>query len=258
MSPVELTREQKQSLVRDGFVQLPGVVPRELVDAARLAINASLGEVGIDPALLPTFRSQSYCPELQQASVITDLLNASPILSYVASAIGTDQIVDPVDRGQIALRFPSREPVRPTHPHLDGMYTPTNGVPKGTIRNFTALVGVIVSDIPHGDMGNLTVWPGSHLAYERYFQERGPEALLEGMPDVPVGEPRQLTGAPGDAVLCHYQLGHGIAGNSSPEIRYAVYFRLTHRDHHTIHWECMTDIWREWAGLRDVVAGAPA
>ena len=77
------------------------------------------------------------------------------------------------------------------------------------------------------------------------------------MPDIPLPEPRQLTGEPGDAVLCHYQLGHGIAGNSSPHIRYAVYFRLKHVDHASIELECMTDIWREWVGMRDVV-GVPA
>ncbi len=82
------------------------------------------------------------------------------------------------------------------------------------------------------------------------------EALLEGMPTVPLASSRQLTGEPGDAVLCHYQLGHGIAGNTSPHIRYAIYFRLKHVDHDAIHWECMTDIWREWAGMREVVGAA--
>ena len=117
---------------------------------------------------------------------------------------------------------------------------------------------VVLSDIPHADMGNLTVWPGSHLAYEQYFRERGPQVLLEGMPNVPLGASRQLTGNPGDAVLCHYQLGHGIGGNSSPSIRYAIYFRLTHVDHDSSHWECMTDIWREWAGMREVTPALPA
>ncbi len=89
---------------------------------------------------------------------------------------------------------------------------------------------------------------------EQYFRARGPQALLEGMPEVPLAGSVQLTGEPGDAVLCHYQLGHGITGNSSPNIRYAIYFRLTHVDHDAIHWECMTDIWREWEGLRDVLS----
>jgi ectoine hydroxylase-related dioxygenase (phytanoyl-CoA dioxygenase family) len=138
------------------------------------------------------------------------------------------------------------------------MYTPSNSVPKGTISNFTALVGVVLSDIPRADMGNLTVWPGSHLQYEQYFRDSGPEALLNGMPDVAQSDPVQLTGQPGDAVLCHYQLGHGIAGNSSPDIRYAIYFRLKHVEHDAVHWECMTDIWREWAGMRDVLGAHSA
>jgi hypothetical protein len=247
-----LNLSQKESLYRDGYAVLPGAVSRHLVDAALKAINASLGDEGIDPAQLTRFRAQSYCPEVQGTPAITDLVRASDVWSLAESAIGDGQI-GAVDSGQIALRFPSQEPSRPPHPHLDGMYTPSNGVPKGEIRNFTALIGVVLSEIPHADMGNLTVWPGSHLQYEQYFRERGPEALLEGMPEVPLTEPRQLTGQPGDAVLCHYQLGHGIAGNSSTTIRYAIYFRLKHVDHDAIHWECMTDIWREWAGMRDVV-----
>jgi hypothetical protein len=250
---MQLTVGQKRNLYRDGFVLLPGAVPRGLVDTALRAINASLGDAGIDPAQLTTFRARSYCPELQSSSAITDLIQAPDVWSLAESAIGPGQI-KPVDSGQIALRFPSTEPTGAPHPHLDGMYTPTNGVPKGTIRNFTALVGVVLSSIPHADMGNLTVWPGSHLQYEQYFRERGPEALLEGMPAVPLAESRQLLGEPGDAVLCHYQLGHGIAGNTSPHIRYAIYFRLKHVDHDTIHWECMTDIWREWAGMQEVLS----
>ncbi|MGI9147868.1 MAG: phytanoyl-CoA dioxygenase family protein [Chloroflexota bacterium] len=250
---MQLSIAQKQSFYRDGFLRLPGAVPQELVEAARRAINASLGDRGIDPAQLDSFRSKSYCPELQAASVITDLGKSPSVWSYAESAIGPDQI-RPLVSGQIALRFPSTEPLRLPHPHIDGMHTPTNGVPKGTISNFTALVGVVLSDIPHADMGNLTVWPGSHLLYEQYFRELGPQALLDGMANVALPDPVQLTGEPGDVVLCHYQLGHGIAGNSSPNIRYAIYFRLKHVDHDAIHWECMTDIWREWAGMRDVLA----
>ena len=243
---------QKQSLHQDGYVFLPGVVPREFVDAALRAINASLGDEGIHPAQLTTFRAQSYCPELQDAPAITDLVNTSAVWGLAESAIGAGRI-GPVGRGQIALRFPGKEAARVPHPHLDGMYTPTNGVPKGEIRNFTALIGVVLSEISHADMGNLIVWPGSHLQYEQYFRDRGPQALLEGVPNVLLAEPRQLTGQPGDVILCHYQLGHGIASNSSPHIRYAVYFRLKHVDHESLHWECMTDIWREWEGMREMV-----
>ena len=138
-------------------------------------------------------------------------------------------------------------------PHLDGMYSPTNGVPKGQIQNFTALAGVFLSDLPGPNAGNFTVWPGTHRIYEAYFRERGPQALLEGMPAVPLPEPVQITARAGDAILCHYQLAHAANGNASPHIRYACFFRLSRVAHETAHGECMTDIWREWDGMRDFV-----
>jgi hypothetical protein len=255
---MELTDAQKQRLYEDGYVHLPGIVPREKVDAALRAINASLGSEGIDPAKLTTFRAQTYAPEVTRTPYISGLLNDTPLWSVAESAIGPGQI-KPVSSGQIALRFPVMDQPGEPRPHIDGMYTPTNGVPEGTIANFTALVGVLLSDLPAGYAGNFTVWPGTHRIYEQYFREHGPQALLEGMPRVDLPEPVQITGRAGDAVLVHYQLAHGIAGNGSPHIRYAIFFRLHHVDHESMHWECMTDIWREWAGMRDfAAAGAGA
>ena len=255
---MELTAAQKQSLYDQGFVNFPGIIPRELVDRALRAINASLGSQGIDPNNLTKFRAQSYCPELTTSPVITGLINDSPMWSLAESVIGVGKI-RPVKGGQIALRFPIMEQPGEPDPRLDGMYTPTNGVPQGTIANFTALVGVLLSDLPQPYSGNLAVWPGTHRMFETYFRERGPQSLLEGMPQVEMPEPVQITGKAGDAVLCHYQLAHGITGNGSPNIRYAIYFRLSHVDHDNVHWECMTDIWREWEGMQDLVqAGAAA
>jgi hypothetical protein len=252
---MELHGSQKQQLYDQGFVKLPGAVPRERVDAALRAINASLGANGMHPDELPTLRARSYCPELASSPAILDLLNGTPAWSIAEAAIGRGQ-VKPIKGGQIALRFPSNEPPRAASPHLDGMSTPTNGVKPGTIANFTALVGVLLSDLPSEFAGNLTVWPGTHRLYEQYFQEHGPQSLLDGMPTLPLPPPLQITGQAGDAVLCHYQLAHGIAGNGAPHIRYAVYFRLHHVDHEQLHWECMTDIWREWAGMRELAHAA--
>ncbi len=253
---MQLTQTQKQSLYEDGLVRLPGIVPPETVNAALRGVNGSLGSAGIDPKDLVTFRSQSYCPELQRSKAITDLLMASPLWELAESAIGPGAI-SPVDSGQIALRFPSPDqPPHDPHPHIDGMHTPHNGVPAGTIWNFTALVGVFLSDVPGPYAGNFTVWPGTHRTYESHFREHGPESLLQGMPTVSLPEPEQVTARAGDAILAHYQLGHGIAGNASPHIRYAVFFRLLHIDHDSVRNACMTDIWREWAGMADVVPAA--
>ncbi len=244
---MELTQEQKRALCAQGFVKLPGVVPPETVGAALRAINHSLGNAGIPPADLPTLRARSFCPELQGQPAIADLVNKTPIRSLAESAIGAGKI-RPVGGGQVALRFPIEgEPGEPG-PHLDGMYTPTNGVPQGTIQNFTALVGVFLSDLPHPYAGNFTVWPGSHHLYERYFREHGPEALLQGMPPVDLPAPEQFLCRAGDAVLAHYLLAHGIAGNASPHIRYAIFFRLNHVEHDPRR--NMVEMWSEWEGMR--------
>lgn len=249
---MELTQEQKQALYEQGFVKLPGIVPQELVHKALFAINASLGSEGIDPSQLIRFRAQSFCPEVQKTPAITDLLTASPLWSLAESAIGKDTL-QPVTSGQIALRFPGPGPVSAGRPHIDGMHTPTNGVPAGQINSFTSLVGVYLSDIPHEFMGNLSIWPGTHHSYEKYFREQGPQSLLNGMPPIAMPEPVQLTGQAGDAVIAHYELAHGIAANVSPFIRYAVYFRLSHKKHESWKWESMTDVWLEWAGMQEFV-----
>jgi hypothetical protein len=144
---MELTPAQKREFYERGYVKLPGVVPAEMVHNARRAINAYIGQNGMDPNELTKYRAQSYCPGLGGEPIITDLYNATPIKDCAESAIGAGK-VKPVGYGQIALRFPAMDPPREPGPHIDGMYTPTNGVKEGTIANFTALVGVFLSDLP--------------------------------------------------------------------------------------------------------------
>ena len=247
-----LTDAQKQSFKQKGYVKLPQIVPQSLVETARRAINADLGQNGMNPDDLPIMRSQTYCRALTKTPPITDLYNASPLKSVAELLIGENK-VRPVGSGQIALRFPSADlqaAPRPPGPHLDGMYSPNNGVKEGTIGNFTALLGVFLSDLPREFMGNFTVWPGTHLLYQDYFREHGPQSLLNGMPPVPMPQPEQFLGRAGDAALVHYQIAHGIAGNISPNIRYAIFFRLFHVDHDQNKWDCMTDVWKEWDGMR--------
>ena len=174
---MELTYAQKEAIFRNGFVKVPGVVPQVMVEAALRGINNSVGE-GMNADEMVTFRSRSYCPELQGSPIITDLLNRTPAWELAESAIGVGKIIRPKG-GQIALRFPSmQDPPPKPGGHLDGMHSPHNGVPQGVIRNFTMLVAVYLSHVPEPYSGNFTVWPGTHHVYEKYFQEHGPESLL--------------------------------------------------------------------------------
>lgn len=251
---MQLNLRQKQDFYDKGYVAVPGVVPPLMIEEALRAINHSVGQ-GMDVADMTKFRVQSYCPEQQGAPPIKDLLLKTPAWDLAESLIGAGRIKPP-GGGQIALRFPSRDEPGKARPHLDGMHSPTNGVPAGTIGNFTMLLGVFLSDVPQPLMGNFTVWPGTHHLYEQYFREHGPQSLLNGLPPVEMPEPEAILGRAGDVVLVHYQLAHSVGPNVSPQVRYTVFFRLSHVEHDALHWECMTDIWREWEGIGEVVKQA--
>ena len=248
---MQLTSAQKQEFFEKGYLKIPEVIPEVMVGEALQAINHSMGE-GMNEDDMDTLREQTYCPEIKSTPVITDLINKTSAWTFAESAIGKGKI-EPIKWSQIALRFPSKDPPGELSSHLDGMYSPHNGVPKGKILNFTMLVGIYLSAIPSPYCGNLTLWPGTHHIFERYFREQGPESILEGMPKVEMPEPEQITVQSGDIVLSHYQVAHGTAPNVSPNIRYAIYFRLNRINHDTVYREVLTDIWMEWEGIKNIV-----
>jgi hypothetical protein len=245
--------QHKQQLQHDGYLPLRNAVSQELVTRAIHAINARLGE-GAPPEELPGWRQRSWFPDLAPQPVITDLFNASGLREIVEELLGKGNVTYS-GRGQLALRFPA-PPDAPHHepgPHIDGLYTPLNGVTKGTLSSFTALVGVFLTPLERENAGNFSVWPGSHLKMQEYFRAHGLDLLLnEGKaPRLDYGQPLQLLAQPGDAVIAHYQLMHGIAQNRVHFPRYTVFFRIKHPDHDPHRYECLTNLWREWPGIRD-------
>ena len=243
-----MTGAQKRALIEDGFVVLPGIVDPERRARALRAIDASVGR-GLRPEDVPRFRAQSFCPELQGSDVVLDLFRGSPAAEIAGALVGPAGL-EAVRSAQIALSFPVEESRAP-HPHIDGLSTPANGVPAGSVLSFTMLAGVMLSDARSAAAGNLVVWPGSHRVLERYFRERGPRSLQDGMPALDLGRPEPVRAGAGDAVLCHYQLAHAAGPNASPHVRYAVYFRLKRTGHDRAKWDCLTDLWREWPGIRE-------
>jgi hypothetical protein len=251
---MRLSRSQCRFFYEQGYVFLPGMVSPALADHARRAINISVGR-GMNVEDMPSLRVQSFCPELREDPALMGLLLESGIWGVAESLIGAGQI-RPGSQGnaQINLRFPIEEAARlPLEPHLDGMASRANKVPKGQLRNFTALIGVMLADISTPDRGNFTVWPGSHLLNAAWLRENGIHSLLEGMPAVSLPEPVQITGRAGDLILCHYLLSHGTAANLSPDVRYMVFFRLAHVDHDAQRWESMADPWLQWPGIREAM-----
>jgi hypothetical protein len=247
-APQSLDAEQRRALREDGYVIVPGLVARDRVEAGLRAINHSLGTEGLPRELLPAFRARTFTPELTVAPPILGLYTDSGLAALAESAIGRGKVRPPAE-AQIALRFPSAAPGNPAVPHIDGISSPGNGVPPGTLLHFTALGGVFLTDVTEPDRGNLTVWPGSHLLLAEHLRREGPQAVVDRYPDLPLPAPRPILARAGDALLAHYQLAHGIAPNLGPHIRYAIFFRLHHVDHATLGTRPLLDPWLEWEGL---------
>ena len=236
-------------LARDGYLSWPGSVDVERVQRARLAIHRNLGRHGLHPERLAEFENASYCPELISDPDILALFYGTSLQRAAERWLGP---LEPVHRAQIALRFPSNDPITPS-PHLDGVSAPHNGVPAGTIMTFSALAGVYLSDVRENG-GAFTVWPGTHLQHADFFRQRGPAALLNGVPDPSPATPRAVIGGPGHGFLAHYLLAHAVGSHCTPDIRYAVFFRLKARGHDDRGLRTMREPWLEWRvppGLHD-------
>jgi hypothetical protein len=247
-----LSVDQQRQLREEGYLLLPGIVPRPLVDEALRAINASLGTEGIPKEQLTTFRARTFTPELVRSETMLRLFRASPLGELCQAALGPGNLVPPTEV-QIALRFPTAGPGGgPAVPHIDGISSPGNGVPPGTLYHFTGLAGLFLSDTSEPDRGNLTVWPGSHRLVAEYLREQGVGAIVDRFPELPLPPPRPILARPGDGILAHYQLAHGIAPNLGPHVRYALFWRLFHRAHEGLGTRPLTDPWLEWEGLSPV------
>lgn len=260
VKPIQLTSAQKKQLREEGYVHLPGAVPRPLVDSARRAINATLSggypaRMPADPVPEDTYKAMQA---LGPTPVINDLIARTALQGLAESLLGgVDWDCKPT--GWIVLRYPQMERLAETpNFHVDGVYmrdeefedgAPNRIAPNELCTN-TLKIGVYLSDVPRTDCGNFTVLQGSHLRLAKHLKKHGWEVLKKGLPKIDLGKPKQIVGRAGDAILCHYMLAHEGEQNLSPDIRYAVFFNLAQKEHKSRWQAALTDPWLEWPGLK--------
>ena len=90
-----LTRKQKLDFYENGYVVIPGVVPRLMVDAARKAINHSIGAIGMHEGDLEKFRAQSYCNEVRNKPEIVNLFSKTPVQQIAEALMGEGNVQVP-------------------------------------------------------------------------------------------------------------------------------------------------------------------
>ncbi|MDD5301650.1 MAG: phytanoyl-CoA dioxygenase family protein [Elusimicrobia bacterium] len=250
---MKLSRARKRRLLDDGYVVVPGVVPKPRLDAAMREINHRLG-TGSHPTKDAYADDVDYLSERSDTPAIMSLLYESPLWALAESLLGAGQVERP-SQGQIALRFPAEndETDGEVHAHIDGMYSKNN---PEAIERFTMCAGILLSDLPRKDMGNLTVFPGSHRQIAGLVKKSGTGFWKTRLvQSIKLPEPEQVTGKKGDVVLFHFQLAHDRGRNLSSPIRCMVYFRFSHVNawrNNSIPYlrRAMTDLWLEWPGVR--------
>ena len=215
-----------------------------MTNAALAAIEKDLAE-NHAPERQTEYDNRSFCPDLRDKQVITDLLEKSPLWKILDEVIGIENIEH--DNGQIAIRQAHNfDKIYLPEPHIDGVPALNNGVTGNEISNFTALAGIFLTTQSREFAGNFTVWEKSHTKLEKHFRERGKEAQNKGMPQIDWGEPTQLICNVGDAIVCHYQLGHAAAVNTSDVDRIAFYFRIWLKGIEKKRRHYLTKIWDGW------------
>jgi len=251
-----LTPNDKKTFYEKGYIIIKNAVPRELIDEALRDINYFMGtssyKVPDDDTKL------FFPPEICTGPNAANLLNQSTAFNAAKSLFGENNFVKTVRYAQVALRFPKKkEAMNPLKTkifdffswHIDGM----EKVFGGENHPFTLLLGIALSDQTKPDCGNLRVYPGSHIKMQEPYKRAIAVQSPLDMKAVDVGEPVQVLLAPGDIILAHQMLAHGVGINQSPNIRYQIYFRLAHKEHSRLKPLMIDNMWTEFEGLQNIV-----
>lgn len=260
------------SLEKSGFFHFKQLVQPALITAARGEVNRELGLGNAD-----TFKGKTF----PKHPALLDVFNKSAVPLLLEQLLADARPVQGAT--QIALRFPGDNCIPGTMTtnsqhyqsvrrgwHIDGL--PNKFLPGvtdhfGEIHNFDVLVGVLLSSTQMQNSGELVVYPGSHQELADYFKQGDTlqRCYKNGNSELPTGarhdsvikqQPFHCIGDAGDVFICNYMTAHWVAPNTSPDIRYALYFRITSNHHRAgarqggrHNPQSMLAPWTHWRGL---------
>jgi hypothetical protein len=242
-----ITSTDVESFAANGFVLIPAALDDRQLACGRRTVAAMLtaqpppsGHVG--PYFLwPRFGQNQ---EFGHDHGLLRFFRGAGVAELAADLLRPDLAPDEPDFAQLATTIPPW-PHRPGGPHVDGVTPPE---PDGRPGTFSLLAGVWLTDHCEPDLGNLWVWPGTHLRFGSYLARHGADALgrlhPEPYPSIELGQPVQVTGPAGSVLFAHYLLAHNIGGYDRPAgapPRQVVYYRL-HAAGHRDRWrQAVTD-----------------
>lgn len=190
-------------------------------------------------------------PRIASHPAIRSTLHDSPAFAIAEELTGKSTLNEGANPGP-QFRFPAEDKTweRSSRGHLDGYYTPTNGVAEGTVGRFSVGVTLYLNHV-RSQSGGFTLWPGTHIQAAEHFKTHSLLCFKGGnanetfdMPD-----PVEVTGPPGTACFWHGQLMHTGSKNAGTEIRMALISRLRRKDQFDTMFEFPDDIWAYYDGI---------
>ena len=207
----EMTR-----FVRDGFLKLEGLVPKELCDAFRAAYVADCTDDRCGRARLPV---------VPWGTPLTDAFDDNDVLSRVVSlpalAGAVHSLLGPrckVDHHVMHVREPNQGVSQ--HLHCDAMIDARDAA-------FDIQVMIYPQNVTR-EMGGTLVIPGSHT-------RKAGETSIARYQNL-AGQV-QLTGSAGTVLILHHNLWHAGRRNASNSVRAMYKLRLNPTGSQTGHWD---------------------
>lgn len=172
---LNLTQEQKETFIRDGFVILPGAVSEDLVQIASDFVDKAYedGSYNLNGAKKPGAKHPvpGFYKPIKQSAQIMNLLHKSGLFEVADELVGKGNATIRDKQGQIAYTTPNEiyreegKDMKEPHPKRKWHIDAGHGKYAALGSDFSFLVGVCLSDGQHVDenRGQFTVWPGKPI-----------------------------------------------------------------------------------------------
>jgi hypothetical protein len=250
--------EQARFFARNGYVQLPGLIPaptcRHLVEST----------CRLFPAGWRRDNPTTWRGEVTDSCHTADLEQRAGLLKFQQKELLADPLVvagyqQPSVAHAAAVALIGR-PLQPIH--LRGLYAIVpiadsarfHEAPSPHVEAHAAQIVALtyLDDVAPGG-GGIMVWPGSHRdlygAFRSKFEFVAGRDLHAAIAEHLRWRPREIHGGVGDLILMHHRLLHSPSVNRSNRIRFGFLCDYTPCDHRARSKELPGDLWEDWPGL---------
>lgn len=244
-----LTNGQVNFFQENGYLVCREMIPREWTEEALDLVWENLDAERSDPA---SWVDQGYktIGGVGGSDIVKRIVREGGVHGAAQQLVGAENIYGPGGASP-HISFPRSNKAWsiPARGHLDGYYTPHNGVTKGTTGRFMVAATIYIDTVDHKG-GGFTLWPGSHRLFAEYFRTHPIDGPQGGVVDFSLGEPYEFTGGPGDVCFWHGWISHTASTNAGERPRMALITRISRKDQD--EWKFDTadgDLWSRWEGV---------